>query len=418
MLRSKQTLALNLMEQGKNVFLTGDGGTGKTYIINEFKKYCDSTGIDYIVCAPTGIAALQVNGVTIHRVFRIPPRPLVEPVNSLPMTLKDIDVLIIEEISMVRIDWFDYIAKSIAILNNMRRRKGQDDLQVIVVGDFFQLPPVITDKDREILEQFKYGETLGRGYAFQSEYWDSFGFIPVMLDEIVRQTDVEFIENLNKVRRGDMTGLRYFNKNSKKAEIEKAILLCGTNKAVNEKNDIEYKKIHTPEKIYTAKITGEVKESDKMVPDELKLKIGCRVMTVVNDSDEKYSNGTLGTVSFIRDGSVDIITDDGIKATIEPYTWSMQNYKAEQTNQKVKVSMETIGSFTQLPLKLAYAVTIHKSQGQTFDKVNLDPYCWDCGQLYVALSRVRTIDGLHLTQLIQPRYLVASRDVKQFYLNL
>ena len=418
MLRNKQNLALNLMEQGKNVFLTGDGGTGKTYIINEFKKYCDSTGIDYIVCAPTGIAALQVNGVTIHRVFRLPPRPLVEPVNSLPMTLKDIDVLIIEEISMVRIDLFDYIAKSVTILNNMRRRKGQNDLQVIVVGDFFQLPPVITNKDRKILEQFKYGEELGKGYAFQSEYWDSFGFIPVMLDEIVRQTDVEFIENLNKVRRGDMTGLRYFNKNSKKAEIEKAILLCGTNKAVNEKNNIEYNKLNTPEKVYTATITGEVKDSDKMVPDELKLKIGCRIITVVTDSGGRYYNGTLGTVSFIRKDSVDIITDDGVKATISPYTWSINNYKAEQTNQKVKVSIEAIGSFTQLPLKLAYAATIHKSQGQTFDKVNLDPYCWDCGQLYVALSRVRTIDGLHLTQLIQPRYLVTSRDVKQFYLNL
>lgn len=418
MLRNKQELALNLMKQGKNVFLTGDGGTGKTFVLNEFEQYCDQQDIDYMVCAPTGIAALQVNGVTIHRVFRLPPRPLVEPVNSLPMTLKDIDVLIIEEISMVRIDLFDYIAKSVAILNNMRRRKGQNDLQVIIAGDFFQLPPVITDKDRKILEQFKYGEELGKGYAFQSEYWDSFGFIPVMLDEIIRQTDKEFINNLNKVRRGNIEGLDYFNSNSRKTEIEKAILLCGTNKAVNEKNNIEYNKLNTPEKVYTATITGEVKDSDKMVPDELKLKIGCRIITVVTDSGGRYYNGTLGTVSFIRKDSVDIITDDGVKATISPYTWSINNYKAEQTNQKVKVSIEAIGSFTQLPLKLAYAATIHKSQGQTFDKVNLDPYCWDCGQLYVALSRVRTIDGLHLTQLIQPRYLVTSRDVKQFYLNL
>lgn len=418
MLRNKQELALNLMKQGKNVFLTGDGGTGKTFVLSEFEQYCDQQDIDYIVCAPTGIAALQVNGVTIHRVFRLPPRPLVEPVNSLPLTLKDIDVLIIEEISMVRIDWFDYIAKSVAVLNNMRRRKGQNELQVIVAGDFFQLPPVITDKDRKILEQFKYGAELGKGYAFQSEYWDSFGFIPVMLDEIIRQTDTEFINNLNKVRRGNIEGLDYFNRNSRKTEIEQAIMLCGTNKAVNEKNNIEYNKLNTPEKVYTATITGEVKDSDKMVPDELKLKIGCRIITVVNDSGGRYYNGTLGTVSFVRKDSVDIITDDGVKATISPYTWSIHNYKAEQTNQKVKVSIEAIGSFTQLPLKLAYAATIHKSQGQTFDKVNLDPYCWDCGQLYVALSRVRTIDGLHLTQLIQPRYLVTSRDVKQFYLNL
>ena len=182
MLTVKQAFALKEMCSGKNVFLTGDAGTGKSYTIDKFLEQCEKDNKQVVVCAPTGIAALQVNGVTIHRVFRLPPRPLVEPVNSLPLTLKDIDVLIIEEISMVRIDWFDYIAKSVAVLNNMRRRKGQNELQVIVAGDFFQLPPVITDKDREILEQFKYGAELGKGYAFQSEYWDSFGFIPVMLD--------------------------------------------------------------------------------------------------------------------------------------------------------------------------------------------------------------------------------------------
>lgn len=415
MLKSKQQLACDCMEHGKNVFLTGDAGTGKSFVVNRFIHWCKKEGKQVVVCAPTGVAAINIGGVTAHRVFKIPIKPLIESPRSIPTTLKDADVILIDEISMLRVDIFDYIATVLFALNSFRRQRGKGDIQVVLVGDFFQLPPVVTDKDREVLETYKYRNGMGKGFAFQSQYWSAFNFVCIQLDEVVRQDDMEFIYNLNAIRYGDFRGIRYFNQRSNPEIIKDAILICGTNKAVNQKNDEEYKKINSKEFVYDAEIEGEVADSDKMVPDKLKLKVGCRVMTVINDYAGKYQNGTLATVLSLDDDKIVILTDDGEVADIEPYTWSINNYSANNTKNKVKIKLDCIGTFTQYPLKLAYAVTVHKSQGQTFDKVNLNPYCWDCGQLYVALSRVRAIDGLHLTEQIRPSYLIASSDVREFY---
>lgn len=141
-------------------------------------------------------------------------------------------------------------------------------------------------------------------------------------------------------------------------------------------------------------------------------------MIVMNDPTLRYQNGTLATVTKLGSDSVTVLTDDGSIVRIERYTWDIHNYTTSQTKGKIKLKMGSVGKYTQFPIKLAYAVTVHKSQGQTFDKVNLDPYCWDCGQLYVALSRVRTIQGLHLIQPIDTRYLITSKDVINFYRNL
>ena len=418
MLNSKQQYALNCMMHGKNMFITGDAGTGKSYVVNKFIDDCKLKNKQIIVCAPTGIAAINIGGVTAHRIFKIPIKPLIESPRAIPTTLKDADVILIDEVSMLRIDVFEYIATVLFALNSFRRQRGLDDIQVVLVGDFFQLPPVITDKDREVLEKYKYGEDLGKGFAFQSKYWDAFNFVCVQLDEVVRQDDKVFIQNLNYIRYGDYRGIRYFNEMSKKHEIKDAILVCGTNKAVNQKNEAEYKKIKNKEFIYDAEIDGEVAESDKIVPDKLKLKVGCRVMTVINDYAGKYQNGTLATVTYLDEEKIIILTDDGEQAEIEPYTWDINNYSANNIKSKVKIKLDCIGTYTQYPLRLAYAVTVHKSQGQTFDKVNLNPYCWDCGQLYVALSRVRNINGLYLTEPIRASYLIASSKVKEFYMSI
>lgn len=418
MLRGKQKIAYGYMQQGKNIFLTGDAGTGKSFVINRFIHWCKKENKQVVVCAPTGVAAINIGGVTVHRVFKIPIKPLIESPKSIPVTLRDADVILIDEVSMLRLDIFDYMSNILFALNSFRRQRGKKDVQIILVGDFFQLPPVLIDKDREVLEAYKYRNGMGKGFAFQSQYWNAFNFVCIQLDEVVRQDDKEFIYNLNAIRYGDYRGINYFNKNSASDEIKDAILICGTNKAVNRKNEEEYKKIKSEEFIYDAKIDGDVAESDKMVPDRLKLKVGCRVMTVINDYAGKYQNGTLATVLNLTDDRVVILTDDGEVADIEPYTWNVNNYSANNTKNKVKLKLDCIGTFTQYPLKLAYAVTVHKSQCQTFDKVNLNPYCWDCGQLYVALSRVKTIDGLHLTEQIRPSYLIASSDVKEFYRNM
>lgn len=415
MLKGKQQIAYNTLISGYNTFLTGEGGTGKSYVISEFIDFCDKNNINIMITAPTGIAAINVGGVTLHRAFKIPLKPLVEDANTIPNLLKDVDVIIIDEISMTRIDVFDYISKIIIALNMYRRKAKKKDLQVVVVGDFFQLPPVITDKDRETLETYKYGENLGSGFAFQSKYWNLYNFVCINLTDVVRQNDTEFIKHLNNIRVGNRTSINYFNSIAAKNEINDAILLCGTNKAVKEKNDKEFNKLNTKIVSFEALEEGEIQESDKVVPNTLKLRVGCRVMSVINDCFDKYQNGSLGTVTKIDKEGVTVKFDNGNTVYIEPYTWDIHNYNAKKVNGKVKLQISNIGTYSQIPLKLAYAVTIHKSQGQTYDKVNLNPYCWDYGQLYVALSRVKTVEQLHLTQPIQYQFLKTSVDVKNFY---
>ena len=312
---------------------------------------------------------------------------------------------------MVRRDLFDYIAKIIIYTNKYRRKQGLKDVQVIVVGDFLQLPPVITNSDREVLNNY-YGTEIYNAFAFESQYWKHFNFKPFRLTEIVRQKDKKFSAVLNYARLGDARCVDYFNKHCNKKFIEKAINICGRRVDVEDINTKEYAKIQSEEKTYSAKITGEVLESDKVTNDILRLKVGCRIMTLVNDLEGRYNNGSLGTITKLGKKSVTVELDNGEEVCIEMYKWSIKDYKLNKDN---KLEEKEIGSFEQFPLKLAYAVTIHKSQGQTYDSANIDPYSWTNGQLYVALSRVRNLDNLHLTQDIRPEYLKASYVVKKFY---
>ena len=424
MLKAKQQYAFDTMKSGKNCFLSGDAGTGKSHVVNEYIEYCNKKNLDVVITAPTGIAALNINGVTAHRAFNIPIGPVIEPVKSLPSILRDADVVILDEVSMCRMDAFEYIVKIIVGVNKYRRKCNKEDLQFIVVGDFFQLPPVLVENEREILEQH-YNKKIGYAFAFQSPLWQACNFVNIVLDEVVRQDDKEFVANLNGARLGKRSSISYFSKVSARNEIENAILLCGTNKAVLKKNEEELEKIKSKLVEYESIITGEVRESDKMVPDIIQLKVGARVMTVVNDIEDRYRNGSFGTVVKLNENSVIVKLDTGLTVEITRYQWKVQDYKlAEPSNngkkddKPSKLTQQTIGIFEQFPLKLAYAITIHKSQGQTYDAVNLNPYCWDCGQLYVALSRVRDAKNMHLTQPIKDSFLRASKEVINFYNSL
>jgi hypothetical protein len=421
MLKNDQLQAFNILKLGKNVFLTGEGGTGKSYVINKYIKYCEENDINIVVTAPTGIAALNVNGATLHRTFKIPIEPLVSKPKGIPKTLKDADVLVIEEISMVRLDVFDYVAQIIISLNAYRRNHGSEDIQVILCGDFFQLPPVLLDRDKEILEQVKYHCDIGHGFAFQSEYWDTFNFIPIVLRQQKRQSDSNFITALNYIRKGDYTSIQYLERMSQPKPIKDAIMLCGRNKVVNDKNEEEFNKLKTKIFTYQADIEGTVAESDKIVLEELKLRVGCRVMTVVNDLEDRYVNGSFGYVTRLDEDHVYVLIDGSDEEVeISRYKWEIKTYTAQQKkgSSKLEAKADVIGTFIQYPLKLAYAITIHKSQGQTYTEVNLDPTCWDCGQLYVALSRVKSIEGLHLLKGIQRRFIVTAPEVREFYSSL
>ena len=410
-LNERQSIAFQYLVKGYNMFITGDGGTGKSFVINAYIKYIGNKK-QIAITAPTGIAALNIGGVTIHRTFGLPASPLVDTRVKIKDTVKAIDILIIDEISMCRIDLFEQVMKTIVELNKLR----QTPVQVIVLGDFFQLAPVITPADRAILEQF-YGPSLGNGFSFQSDLWKQMKFVCINLNQIVRQNDQEFIHALNLARIGNKNCIPWLNKNSCKYELDNAITLCGTNKRAKEKNHDELAKIQGKEIKYTAQQWGQINASDKVVDDEITLKIGCRVMTVLNDTNQRYVNGSFGTVIDAFEDGIRVKFDDGCKADVYINTWSIEKYTVkydEETKQR-KLVKETIGEFKQIPVKLAYAITIHKSQGQTYERVNFEPYCWDYGQLYVGLSRVKTIGGLFLEQDIKPEWLIASDKVKDFY---
>ena len=409
MLNNEQTLSLNILKHGYNCCILGDAGTGKSYFINEFIKWCNDNDKSIIITAPTGIAALNIGGVTVHRAFGIPAKPLIENPKKIPSILKDADILIIDEIGTLRIDVFDFISKILISLNKFRRNNGQKDLQVILCGDFFQLPPVISKTDRSILEEV-YGDNIKTGFAFQSKLWEVYNFKYILLTKQMRQSNSAFIKALNMIRLGDNRGLQYISNNCAKSRIENAIEICGINKEVEKKNKEEFNKLHTKIFKYKSKITGTVEESDMLVSPLLELRVGCRVLAVVNDRNDEYRNGSIGVVERLTKNKVFVKFDDGT-VEINPYTWNIKEY----TNNNSKTEEKIIGTYTQYPLKLAYAITIHKSQGQTYDKANLNPYCWDCGQLYVAISRVRNIENLYITNYLSSKYLVVSNEVKEFY---
>lgn len=415
MLNQQQFYGYSIMMSGRNVFLTGKAGVGKSYVLDKFISDAQAEEKNVVIVAPTGIAAININGVTVHRAFKVPIKPLVEDARKIPSTIKEADVIVLDEVSMCRMDLFDYISKIIIQASNYRvRYLDKKPIQFIVCGDFFQLPPVLLDKDKDILERH-YGKQIDKGFAFQSEYWDYFNFANIVLDEVVRQKDQNFITALNMTRVGDTRGLKYFWQHSSKYAINKAIMLCGTNKAAKDKNEYELGLLSTPENEFIATVSGDVKDSDKVVDERLLLKIGARVMTVINDTAMRYQNGSLGTVVNISNEFVYVeIDDSGQIVEIERASWDIKDYVLE----KGKIKQKTVGTYIQFPLKLAYAITIHKSQGQTYDAINLNPYCWDCGQLYVALSRVRSIDKLFITQYPSDRFLVTSNEVINFYKNL
>lgn len=403
-LTKKQQEALDLMRSGANVFLSGEAGTGKSYVLREF---LERTNRKVVVCAPTGIAAINVAGSTLHRTFAIPQEPILPGREAKSREIiEKCDTIVIDEISMCRFDAFEFVAKSI---RESEERTGAK--QLIVIGDFLQLPPVITDKDRKILVEGWGKDTVGDGFAFKAPAWDTFGFRMVVLDEVVRQRgNLDFVTKLNAVRRGNEAALAWFNQNHAQ-EKQKGICVCPLNREIDEINRAEINKLKTRKKTYTADVYGTVGPNDKPTADALMIKPEMRVMTLINDTDGRFQNGSLGTVIKTNHDSVNVVFDDGCTAEIQPYKWSVYDYEIK--NGEVKKT--EIGSFTQIPLKPAYAVTIHKSQGQTYDSVNIKPSCFAPGQLYVALSRCKEIEKLHLLSPVKPKDLKTSLDVLKFY---
>lgn len=419
--------ALNKMLCGGNIFLTGEAGTGKSTVIKAFISALERMGKNVLITAPTGVAALNIGGATLHRTFAAPVS-VISPSEKAKVTsvLKNADVVVIDEISMCRIDLFEYVSKCII------KASKRNDIQVVVVGDFFQLPPVITANDKPLLE--KLYPNMTKGFAFESTFWNDLSFTTIELREIIRQDDPIFVKYLNMARTGNVNCIKWFNDNANKKEIPNGIVLCGRNTEVDRINHDKLSLLSSEEYVYHSTCVGEVKNSDKVVDDELHMKKGARVMCLVNDPYDKYQNGSFGTVMNCTSESVDVLFDNGHVDTFNKHEWEINKYVLKEAKVPVKdhdedgneiivgynevqtICKDVIGLYSQIPLKLAYAITIHKSQGQTFDKLNLYPNaCFDDGQLYVALSRVKSIEGLSLLAYMPSRSLITNEKVKAFY---
>ena len=424
-LTKEQKEALSILESGENVFLSGEAGTGKSFVLNEFIRKSKNKNI--IVCAPTGIAALNVGGSTLHRVFNIPVRALgPEEYNTKPSeSLIKADIIVIDEISMCRFDIFEYVIKTIKRAEEIRQenenrkalQNGEgfrvlDPKQLIVVGDFYQLPPVIVTRDKEYLEKYWEFDGLSEGFAFQTRSWKTLNFRNAFLKEVVRQKDdIAYTKHLNMIRRGIPSAIGWFNENAAKTPMKDSIYLCGTNKTANKINDEKSAALSGAVYTYTAKTEGDVKENDKMTLDQLELKEGMQVMTLVNNIEEGYQNGSIGKIVSLKADSVGVQLNTGRYVEVRPYEWEIIGYEVQED----KLQRIVLGYFRQMPLKVAYAITIHKSQGQTYEKANILPDCFTVGQLYVALSRVQSINGLYLEHPISRFALRKSISVEKFY---
>ena len=402
-LTPSQERAIKLLDAGLNVFLTGKAGTGKSFLVDYFVEKHPEKNI--IKCAPTGVAALRIGGATIHRTFGVPVRLLGHAdacsSNDKLDVLKRADVILIDEISMCRIDVFEYVIRSL-------KRIGIRNKQLILVGDFYQLPPVLTDKDRFAFTDL-YEDKL---YAFESNLWNSSNLITIELTEVKRQSERDFLHSLSNIREGnpDFGVFQVAN-----CADDNAVSLCPTNAKAKSINDEHLNRLPN-HKYYTASKTGKVEEADMVTDEKLVLAKDARVIMLVNDSEGRWVNGSLGTVINLSDNHITVQIDNEGECRVDRYTWSIKEYVLEEdggTNEKHVVEKE-IGSFIQFPLKLAWAITIHKSQGQTYDKVNIYNGFFANGQMYVALSRCKTLNGIHTMGRLQRNELRCSQTVKDF----
>ena len=413
-----QAKGMKALRSGANVCLMGEAGTGKTHLLNKYIQECKDAGKNVIMTAPTGIAALKIDGVTMHNGFGIPvPAYGYYDFDIKLSAIKAVlaaDVIVIDEMSMARNDVFEYFALVVKKIQAERKKEGNlKKIQIIVSGDFFQLPPIVKSDE---LNAFKRLGLDPSGYCFTTPAWKEFKFKVIILTDVMRQNDPEFISNLNKLRRGNTDCLDYFNQyvvSPEEIEVmeERPMYICSTNAEAETINDNELVKIDGPRCIYQAKRSGYCGK-DYTVDENLVLKNGAKVMFMANDLvRDDYRNGQLGTVIECKEDSVIVELDNGKVIEVKPYRW---------TTNKITVvngmtSKKEIGAYYQLPLKLAYAITMHKTQGQTYDRAIISPNSFAEGQLYVAVSRVKSAEGLLFTSEILPEYVKVHPLVLAFY---
>ncbi|MCL6423711.1 AAA family ATPase [Brachybacterium sp. JHP9] len=423
--------ALEILHRGDPLFLTGKAGTGKSTLI---RRFLGETKRKTVVVAPTGIAALNVEGYTIHRLLSLRPGMTVEDVRNpkyyprrFASVLKHLDTLIVDEASMVRADLFDCIAEAL-------RRFGPDParpfggIQLVLVGDLYQLPPVVGRDDADFTSRY------ASPFFFDAKAYDAEQFEVVALETVFRQQgDTEFVDLLNDVRDGSVTAgdLAALNirvdPSFEPEDDELWLTLATTNRAAEDRNDFMLSRTTGEEKTFRAQITGDLDGFERPVPEELRFKVGAQVMLLTNDAEERWANGTIGTIERFGDandpfekGSIHVSTPDG-SVLVDPHDWEVKRPVPiegvdEDGAPTTRIEHQVVGVYSQLPMKLAWAITVHKSQGQTLDRVIVDlgGGTFSAGQLYVALSRCTSLEGMVLRRPVTMTDVKVDRRVREF----
>ncbi len=416
--------ALELLDgTNSNIFVTGRAGTGKSTLLGHFREHTKKT---VAVIAPTGVAAVNVAGQTIHSFFGFRPDITIAKVRRDYRSIrksglyKKLDAIVIDEISMVRADLLDCIDTFLRMHGPVKNHPF-GGIQMIFIGDLHQLPPVVTNQQKEMFSQLYESP-----YFFSAHVMDECSFEIIELHTIYRQDDNELIEILNAVRNNSIEDHHLDRLNSRFDESiqpdpeQYYIYITTTNVRVDAVNAQELHALAVPVQQFEAQISGNFDPKSAPAPTELHIALGAQVMLTNNDQAGRWINGTIGRIVRIdkksdeEPDSVIVLLESGKEVEVTPHTWEMFQYYYDVANKMV--DSRTVGSFTQYPITLAWAITIHKSQGKTFTHaiIDMDRGTFAPGQAYVALSRCVNLSGMILRRPIQPQHILTDARVSQF----